>query len=299
MALGWFPVIARVYIVSMFRLAFLSFTACLLMASPALASKQGYYVSLGDSYAAGYQPKLGNTKQGFVYQLPGYAKKKGYKLKVVNFGCGGATTVSLINRKGCPRQALGPGAKRYSKTQLQAATDFITKNRSKVRLITVSIGGNDVTSCVNQADPISCVGAATQTLDSNVSQIATALREAAGPEPILLGTTYPDVVLGAWVNPGTEASRSLASLSVFAFQSLINPTLEKAYAKGAGGFVDVTSATGAYGSMEVFEDFAPYGSIPKPVADVCRVSWYCSKRDIHANKRGYALIARLVAAKLP
>ena len=55
-----------------------------------------YYVSLGDSYSVGYQPGLGAT--------PGYtavvAKKTG--LTLVNFGCGGATTTSLISTIGCP-----------------------------------------------------------------------------------------------------------------------------------------------------------------------------------------------------
>src|SRR5271170_7099349 len=55
-----------------------------------------YYVSLGDSYSVGYQPGRGST--------PGYtavvAKSTG--LKLVNFGCGGATTTSLVSSTGCP-----------------------------------------------------------------------------------------------------------------------------------------------------------------------------------------------------
>ena len=30
-----------------------------------------YYVSLGDSYAAGYQPDKGNTREGFVFDHAG------------------------------------------------------------------------------------------------------------------------------------------------------------------------------------------------------------------------------------
>jgi hypothetical protein len=86
---------------------------------------------------------------------------------------------------------------------------------------------------------------------------------------------------------------------VVAFKSLINPTLKASYAEGKGKFVDVTAKTGAYGDMNVTETLAPYGSIPKPVADVCRITWYCEKRDIHANKAGYAIIAKMVAAELP
>ena len=258
-----------------------------------------YYVSLGDSYASGYQPGKGNTKEGFVYQVPALAKKRGYNLKVVNFGCGGATTKSMMTRLGCPRAALGPGAKPFRKTQIAAAVDFIRANREKVALITVSISGNDVTKCVRAKDPIACVGAAQAAIKANVGNAARQLREAGGAGPVLVGTTYPDVVLGAWVRPGGAGARELAGLSVLAFQSLINPTLKDSYAEGGGSFVDVTAATGAYGDMSVMEKLSPYGSIPKPVADVCRVSWYCKKRDIHANKAGYRIIAEMVAAELP
>ena len=56
---------------------------------------------------------------------------------------------------------------------------------------------------------------------------------AAGPRVPLIGLTYPDVVLGAYVypkQPAPTAAISLANLSVVAFKSLINPALTKAYA---------------------------------------------------------------------
>jgi len=254
-----------------------------------------YYVSLGDSYAAGYQPGKGNTKEGFVYQVPALARKRGYNLKVVNFGCGGATTKSMMEQVGCPKDGLGPGAKAFNKTQVAAAVDFIKANRKKVALITVSISGNDVTKCVNAADPITCVADAQAAIKANVGNAAKQLRAAAGRKPVMVGTTYPDVVLGAWV----RGNQNIANLSVIAFRELINPSLKASYAEGKGKFVDVTKETGAYGDMGVTETLEPYGSIPKPVADVCRVSWYCEKGDIHANKAGYAVIAKMVAAELP
>jgi lysophospholipase L1-like esterase len=264
------------------------------------AKPQKLYVSLGDSYAVGYQPGRGSTRNGFVYQVPGLVKSRGYNLKVVNFGCGGATTKSLMEQVGCNKNALGPGAAPYpGKTQIAAATKFIKANRSKIALITVSIGGNDVTACARAAEAIPCVAAATEAVNTNVTATAKALRAAAGPKPKIVGTTYPDVVLGAWVNPGGESAKSLAGLSVIAFKELINPALKKAYASGKGSFVDVTAATGAYGDLTVFETLAPYGSIPKPVADVCRISYYCDKADIHLRTPGYKIIAKMVAAELP
>jgi hypothetical protein len=101
------------------------------------------------------------------------------------------------------------------------------------------------------------------------------------------------------VNPGGDSSKDLAGLSVIAFQALINPSLKKAYGSAKGSFVDVTAATGAYGDLKVFETLAPYGSIPKPVAAVCKISYYCDKGDIHLRTPGYKIIAKMVAAELP
>jgi hypothetical protein len=84
-----------------------------------------------------------------------------------------------------------------------------------------------------------------------------------------------------------------------AFQALINPALKKQYRSVAGRFVDVTKASGAYGSLDELTNLPPYGEIPVPVARVCKLTWYCEKGDIHARKSGYGLIAGLIAKTLP
>src|ERR687894_546635 len=98
-----------------------------LLALPAAAQakdKRQYYVSLGDSYATGYQPTAvgqgANTRNGFAYQIPKLAKRRGHDLKLVNFGCGGETTVSLLERK-TECGGLGPGGEDYAgRTQIAA-----------------------------------------------------------------------------------------------------------------------------------------------------------------------------------
>ena len=81
--------------------------------------KREYYVSLGDSYAIGFQPsvvrKATGTRNGFAYQLPGLAKRRGYRFKLVNFGCGGETSVSILERK-AKCGGLGPGGVDYAGT---------------------------------------------------------------------------------------------------------------------------------------------------------------------------------------
>ena len=280
-------------------------TAALAKKPPARGGKAApqLYVSLGDSYASGFQPPAagahaGNTRQGFVYRVPALARKRGWRLSVVNFACGGATTTSILKQKGCAKGQLGPGARGYDgRTQIQAAEAFLRRNRARVGLITVSIGGNDVTSCVRDpANAITCVAGAIAPLGRNVGTLVKRLRRAAGPKVRIVGTTYPDVILGGMLVPGGE---TLARLSVDAFRSMINPTLRGAYEGVRGTFVDVTAATGAYTPLDQTTTVEGLGTVPVAVAKVCDLTWYCAAQDIHARASGYALIAGLVARTLP
>jgi len=280
----------------------LALIAALALPAAASAAKPKHYVSLGDSYAVGYQatgPGEGAaTDKGFANFIPRAARKRGHRLKLRNFGCGGETTTSILTRKtACGGPAVGAPSYAGS-TQVAAATRFIRRHRGRVKLITVSIGGNDVTACVREPDPIACVNGAVEDIKENVGTLARRLRAAAGRKARIVGLTYPDVVLGQWVT-GQPADQDLARLSVVAFQALINPALKEAYTAVGGRFVDVTRKTGAYGSLDEMVTLAPYGSIPAPVAEVCRLTYYCEFRDIHARTAGYRLIADLVARTLP
>jgi lysophospholipase L1-like esterase len=268
-------------------------------AGAATKSKTQYYVNLGDSYAVGYQPGKGSTKNGYADQTVKKAKKKGYKLELVNFGCGGATTVSIIGTKGCRDEARALNGPEYTSTQADAAAKFLKKNRANVALVTISISGNDVTKCAKAGagDPVTCVAGAIKDIETNLSKLNKKIRKAAGPKVRIVGTTYPDVILGEWVRP--SKNQDLAKLSVVAFKSLINPALAKQYEAVDGQLVDVTEATGAYGSLEELTNVAPYGEIPVPVARVCELTYYCQLGDIHSKTAGYSVIADLIVGTLP
>lgn len=271
-------------------------TVALPGAAEAAKSSSTYYVSLGDSYSVGYQPGKGAT-----FGYAGYVAQRTH-FTLVNFGCAGATTISIIDTIGCPdilpRTA---GAVPYpTSAQATAAEAFIRSHRRHIGLITVSIGGNDVTACASSAKPIICVATAVGEISKNVTTLASGLRGAAGPKVPIIGLTYPDVILGEYVfpsQPATSARITLAQLSVTAFKSLINPTLSKAYAQAQARFVDVTSATGAYTPLTRTEKFKPYGAIPVAVASVCTLTWFCAQGNIHARTRGYTLIGKLIVAK--
>jgi lysophospholipase L1-like esterase len=266
-------------------------------------SDEQFYVSLGDSYAVGYQPGAPGypgsaTKQGYADVTVKLARKRGYDLELVNFGCGGETTTSILERTTeCIVPAIG-GPSYEGRTQTDAAVRFLKKQRGEVELITVSIGGNDVTACASASEPVGCVVDAVAKISANLAVLVQRLRAAAGRKVLIVGLTYPDVILGLWVTGG-QADQDLARLSVVAFRDFINPTLKEGYESVSGVFVDVTAATGAYGSLDELTPYPAYGDIPVAVATICRISWYCDRRDIHLKAEGYKIIARLITETLP
>jgi len=260
------------------------------------AATTTYYVNLGDSYAVGYQPGIGAT--------PGYARYVAAHtgMTLANFGCGGATTTSVLQTVGCPDVLPHTaGLMTYpTTTQIAAADAFIAAHKGHIGLITVSISGNDVTACARSTNPLTCVATAVQGITTNVTALAGDLRAAAGPTVPIIGSTYPDVVLGSYVHPvvpPSAASVTLAKLSVAAFKGLINPALAKAYGSVSGVLVDVTRASGSYVPLTMTVRTPAYGTVPVAVANVCRLTWYCAKGDIHAKSVGYALIGKLMVAR--
>jgi len=275
-----------------------------------------YYVSLGDSYSVGYQPvpaPAGLATSGYT----GFLAKK-LKMTLVNFGCGGATTSSILDPTAlCNNIQFGPpaatdrGVVPPGESQVQAADDFITAHAGHIGLITVSIGGNDVTPCAaaapgnpvnGQTNAIGCVGAGTAAITTNVTTTVNDLHAAAGSDVPLVGLTYPDVLLGLWVHPtfpASAADQTLASQSTLAFSLLINPALKTAYTSVTGGrFVNVTESQFWTLSLAKTTTLKPYGKIPKAVADICKLTYYCSLGNIHANTKGYTDIGKLIAKAL-
>lgn len=282
-----------------------------LLPATALAAKpkSEFYVSVGDSYAVGYQPDAetgesgGSTTDGFADQVIGLAAQRGHHLELRNLGCGGATTASLLEQKGCPaRGRAAAGAVPYKGTQADAVVKFLKANRKRTGLISVSISGNDVTKCTKADDAVACVTEAVKSINTNLKTLLKRLRRAAGPKVRIVGTTYPDVILGLWTS-GEEADRNLARLSQVAFEDIINPALKKQYEAVGGKFVDVTEATNGYDTLDGptvdVPTYSPYNILPTPVARICELTWFCQYRDIHAKRAGYRVIAKLIAKTLP
>ncbi len=256
------------------------------------------YVSLGDSYATGYRPATGGAPAG---SAPGgfadlVAARSG--LRVIKVACRGATSAQRRTSTGCPppnRAANAPDP--AGRTQLDAAVAALREHEGHVGLVTVVIGGNDLTPCVREtaSETIACASDAVRDIAANLAAILPVLREAAGDAPIV-GLTYPDVFLGAWVSPEFPNGQDIARMSVPLFRDFFNTALKAEYAKVDAAFVDVTATTGGYGSLTEVTRDPDFGAIPTPVAKVCELTYFCDLTDVHATPEGHEVIADAVLA---
>src|ERR1700712_1760558 len=136
-----------------FRFLALGLLALLVLAPAASAAHRnaaskpkpvkGILLSLGDSYSVGWQELPAGTqgapRTGPADQLVPLAAARGWNLKLVNLGCGGATTTSMLTASavGCAPAALAPGAPNYpGKSQTQAAVEFIKSHPNQVKVVT-------------------------------------------------------------------------------------------------------------------------------------------------------------------
>jgi lysophospholipase L1-like esterase len=261
-----------------------------------------YDVSIGDSYAAGYQPTRSAAEhrdtEGFAYQVLALAARAGRRLTLRNFACDGATSATVVEQAGCSLPDPGPDDRAYpSQTQAAAADAFIAGHAGEIGLITVSIGGNDLLSCTSAAIMDTCLTSLMPTVSAHLATLLSGLRQAAGPDVPIVGLTYPDVLLGLY-RSHDAAERSLARVSVGAFRTIFNPALQSAYQAVGATFIDVTTAAGGYIPLTRTTTVGGHTE-PTAVADVCALTYYCTQGDVHPTVRGYRLMATLIVSRLP
>ena len=140
-----------------------------------------YYLALGDSLAAGFQPGRGETP-GYVGMLWRSVRDEQISsLELRNAGCSGETSGSLITGNHSPcHYAAG--------SQLNAAVGFLEGHVGEVAFVTIDIGANDVVGrCFGPSGliPTSCVTDLRPGLKHRVHAIVDALATAAPGVPIV------------------------------------------------------------------------------------------------------------------
>ena len=246
-----------------------------------------YYLALGDSLGAGYQPNAVTGK--------GYLSGRGYAddiakdlaaggTKYVNLACPGETTTSMI-KGGCP------WPEPYA-NQLDAATAFLSSHRGARILVTVDIGANDVDGCVSGGTlDIQCGLNGIKQTAQDLPVIMRKLHAAAGHKTEFVGSTYYNPFLAAWLTG--PSGQTTAKLST-AFSNLFNAVFQTEYPLLGARVADVASAY----STDDFVDqvpIAPGVTIPLNVARICQWTWMCAPKpvgpNIHANDTGYRVMA--------
>jgi hypothetical protein len=120
---------------------FVLIAVLLALLAPAARADDGgathYYVSLGDSLAASFQPN-GDFEHGYAEQLYATLSAADPKLKLVKLGCGGESTASMRFGSQVPSVVLSCGTPRYYKnvlypkgTQLAERQQSASRGRSR------------------------------------------------------------------------------------------------------------------------------------------------------------------------
>jgi lysophospholipase L1-like esterase len=248
---------------------------------PAVAAQAGLrtYVSLGDSYATGLSPE--GTGESFAQIV---ARQEG--LNLVNFACNGATSADLLSQPACGPETEG-------RTQVDATVEAL--RTGDVGLITMVIGSNDLLEpCAVAENPAECAAGVAADTRTNIATALTRFREAA-PDVKIVGLSYPDVFLGAWVNPEFPNGEDLARTSVTLYEDF-NSQIAAEYAKFGAKYVDITGTTGGYGALTELTQDPKYGQIPASVAEVCTITYFCDHTDVHPTPAGHQAIADAVSA---
>ncbi|WP_017558313.1 SGNH/GDSL hydrolase family protein [Nocardiopsis baichengensis] len=187
------------------------------------AAEERYYLSLGDSLAVGVQPDgeggFEETTDGYTDALYRTLKDGRPSLRHERMGCGGEDTTTFMDG------GLEACGERYTEgTQLAQAERFLEENRGRVDLVTLDIGGNNFTGCVDLGGGSgasedgggaedaededtggspevdvdrACVDEGLDRLKEEVPEITSRLRAAAGPDVQIIGMTYYNPFLAA------------------------------------------------------------------------------------------------------
>ena len=258
-----------------------------------------YYLSLGDSLAAGEQP-IGDptdkyrTADGYADQLYGIAHAQIPKLRHIKLGCPGETTVTMIDGGICPYE--------YG-SQLGTALEFLHAHAKYVSFITIDIGWNDLdvaTPCVidHPDQALECLQPQLLQVAGHMPTILAALKDAAPGVPII-GMNLYDPFLAYWL----QGQVGLAQLSVdlITGSSGVNAFIEAFYGAAGIPVADVETAFQTTNwTMVAFPP--PYGQVPQNVATICSYTWVCVPPPLgpnnHANHDGYHAMAEAFAAIL-
>jgi lysophospholipase L1-like esterase len=255
-----------------------------------------FYVALGDSLSTGFQPTLRGrgieTNSGYVNDLYWREHENSHDLALVNFGCPGDTTSSLLTGVGNYPLARRLHCDRSSGSQLKAVLAFLRTHDQpgQVPLITIDIGINDLNRCSELPDPTSCLQAGEAAISTNLPRILGELRTVAPEGTTFAAMTLYDTYLGKGAADGGSAANAQAFLDAY---------------RQANATITADDAAAGFHTAEVADAFDTYDTapmnwrgakVPTNLVRTCVLTWACSpppiNHNIHPDGHGYRVIAR-------
>lgn len=242
------------------------------------------YLVVGDSIGAGLQPDRGDDRAGgYPAVVAAALAERGHPVRVENVACSGETTDTMIAGGRCD-YAAG--------SQLRQAERFL-RHRRDTRLVTVSIGANDVGRCVQgTALDEACLTRGLRELRGSLRVVLHRLRRAAPRAQIVVLDYHNPYLASSLLGP---EGRAVAAASTPVLASL-NAEIARA-ARSVGARTAKVSA-GFFSTDETPVHVARLGTLPRNVATICAWTWMCERRDVHPNDTGYQVIGQIVLARL-
>ncbi|HET6793501.1 MAG TPA: SGNH/GDSL hydrolase family protein [Acidimicrobiales bacterium] len=251
-----------------------------------------YYLALGDSLAAGFQPipdhpKGVVTDRGYADVLESTERATRPGLTLVKLACPGETTTTMIKGGICH---YGAGS------QLSAATDFLRSHARSMALVTIDIGANNVDGCgTGGRVDVGCVARGVASLTSESSTIYDHLRAAAPAGLRMVTMNLYDPYLAAYLEGPAGQALARASLPLL---RTVNATIATVAGRHGVATADVAAAFDSY-DLTATVPLAGHGTVPVAVARVCQLTWICSPAplgpNIHPDDAGYRVIAGALA----
>lgn len=250
-------------------------------ATAARPRPQRFYLALGDSLTYGMQPDKASRNlppsgfhTGYVDVVAARLRALNPRMKVVNYGCPGESTVTFTQGK-CPWLADGMKLHApFTGTQMQAALAFLRAHPRDVNPITLTLWGNDVFAAFDRCRvTLACVKSRSpQVIAAIAGHLGAILRRlrAAAPASTI-------VVTGAW---NFDDDRLWLT-------NLFYRPLNREIAKAAG------ASSARY--VDLLPSFNPKGARATR-ARLCAYTFICSKGDPHPTDKGYRVIAAAVLA---
>jgi lysophospholipase L1-like esterase len=239
--------------------------------------RSGYFLSLGDSLAFGYQPDLVAAGDFDPADYRSYAEDvAGMRpgLTLINYGCPGETTSTLING-GCPWPGPLHDPLGSATSQLGAAQAFLASHPGRVSLISIDVGSNDLLALVGNCqahggDLQACVQAGLPatlgTMLHNYGVILTSLEALAPDARIVVFNLYNPL---AEVLPGSDALLAVVNHTLAEIATAFHASL-------ADAFTAINLSAGS----------------PAEPALICARTWECTPfHNIHPTDLGYRAMA--------